>query len=73
MSDNNKKFKKIVQNMIGLGETNEPISDIKISEAVESLFAVSSSMGIIVTEEEKNSVRNELLAENRIRLEPGVA
>jgi hypothetical protein len=73
MIDDIKKFKDIVGNMVGIGDASILISDTDIDKAVEDLFSIKDKMGINITEEEKTRARNELLANIKVRLEPGVA
>lgn len=71
--DDIKKFKDIVGNMVGIGNSEALISDTDIDKAIEDLFSIRDKMGINISEEEKNVARNELLANIKVRLEPGVA
>jgi Z1 domain len=73
MNDDIKKFKDIVGNMVGIGNAEALISDTDIDRAVEDLFSIRDKMGISISEEDKTIARNELLANIKVRLEPGVA
>ena len=68
-----KKFIDIVGNMVGIGNVETLISDTDIDKAVEDLFSIRDKMGINISFEEKTQARNELLANIKVRLEPGVA
>jgi len=73
MTEDATTFKRIVQDLLDKHSAREAISDKVIDEQVEKTFAAIAVLGLSVTEEEKMSVRNELLADNKIRLEPGIA
>lgn len=73
MTDDIKKFKDIVGNMVGIGNSETLISDADIDRAVENLFSIRDTMGINISEEQKTLARNELLANIKVRLEPGIA
>lgn len=68
-----KRFKDIVATMVEIGDSSALISDTDIDAAVESLYALRVQMGLNITQEEKILARNELLANIKVRLEPGVA
>lgn len=73
MTEDAKTFKRIVQDLLDKHSSRDSMSDTAIDEQVAKTFTAKDVLGLSITEEEKMSVRNELLADNRIRLEPGVA
>ncbi|MEI6755401.1 MAG: Z1 domain-containing protein [bacterium] len=73
MSSEIKKFKDIVGNMVGIGNSDLLISDTDVDKAIEDLYSIRDKMGIKISEAEKVKARNELLANIKVRLEPGVA
>lgn len=73
MTEDAKTFKRIIQDLLDKHSARESISDKVIDEQVEKTFAASKVLGLSISEEEKMAVRNELLADNKIRLEPGIA
>lgn len=73
MTDDAKTFKRIVQDLLNKSATHGSISDTTIDEEIARTFAAREVLRLDISEEEKTLVRNELLAENRIRLDPGVA
>jgi hypothetical protein len=66
-------FKRIVQDLLDKHSAKDSISDTLIDEQVEKTFAAKDVLGLAISDEDKLEVRNELLADNKIRLEPGVA
>ncbi len=73
MTEDAKTFKRIVQDLLDKHSAKDSISDTLIDDEVNKAFSAISVLGLTVTDEEKTSVRNELLADNKIRLEPGIA
>lgn len=73
MTEDAKTFKRIVQDLLDKHSVSDSMSDTVIDEQVEKTFSAKGVLGLNITDEEKKSVRNELLADNKIRLEPGVA
>jgi hypothetical protein len=66
-------FKRIVQDLLDKHSVKDSISDTLIDEQVEKTFAAKDVLGLSISDNDKLEVRNELLADNKIRLEPGVA
>jgi hypothetical protein len=73
MTEDTKKFKIIVQDLLPKDDSKGSISDTEIDELIAKAFSAKDILGLSVSEAEMAVVRNELLTENRIRLEPGVA
>jgi hypothetical protein len=73
MTEDAKTFKRIVQDLLDKHSVSDSMSDTIIDEQVEKTFSATAVLGLAITDVEKKSVRNELLADNKIRLEPGVA
>lgn len=73
MTEDAKTFKRIVQDLLDKHSSRDSISDTEIDEQVEKTYSAKDVLGLKISEQEKLSVRNELLADNKIRLEPGVA
>ena len=73
MTEDAKTFKRIVQDLLNKHSSKDSISDVEIDEQVQKTYSAKDVLGLDITEQEKLSVRNELLADNKIRLEPGVA
>lgn len=73
MTEDAKTFKRIVQDLLDKHSAKDSISDTLIDEQVNKTFAAKDVLGLEVTEADKTLVRNELLADNKIRLEPGIA
>ena len=73
MTEDAKTFKRIVQDLLDKHSARDSMSDTEIDEQVEKTYTAKSVLGLEVSETEKLFVRNELLADNKIRLEPGVA
>lgn len=73
MTEDAKTFKRIVQDLLDKHSAKDSISDTLIDDEVNKAFSAISVLGLTVTDEEKSFVRNELLADNKIRLEPGIA
>lgn len=68
-----KTFKRIVQDLLDKQSSSASITDKVIDEQVNKTFLAKDLLGLDISEEEKIFIRNELLADNKIRLEPGVA
>lgn len=73
MTEDAKTFKRIVQDLLDKHSARDSISDTLIDEQVEKTYSAKDVLGLSISEAEKMAVRNELLADNRIRLEPGIA
>lgn len=73
MTEDAKTFKQFVQVLLDKYDSSTMLSDMVIDQEVEKTYAAKDVFGLIVSDEEKLFVRNELLADNKIRLEPGVA
>lgn len=73
MTEDAKTFKRIVQDLLDKHSARDSISDTLIDEQVEKTYSAKDVLGLRISEAEKTAVRNELLADNRIRLEPGIA
>jgi hypothetical protein len=73
MTEDAKTFKRIVQDLLDKHSVSDSMSDTIIDEQVSNTFSAKGVLGLNLTDEDKNSVRNELLADNKIRLEPGIA
>lgn len=73
MTQDTKTFKRIVQDLLDKHSAKDSISDTLIDEQVDKTFAAKDVLGLVISEEEKMTVRKELLADNKIRLEPGIA
>lgn len=73
MTQDTKTFKRIVQDLLDKHSVKDSISDTMIDDQVNKTFAAKDVLGLEISEEEKKIVRNELLADNKIRLEPGIA
>src|SRR5258708_2009656 len=73
MTEDAKTFKRIVQDLLDKHSVKGSMSDTSIDEQVDKTYSAKDVLGLIITEEEKTAVRNELLADNKIRLEPGIA
>ena len=73
MTDDAKTFKQFVQVLLDKYDSSEMLSDTVIDGQVEKTYAAKDMFSLSISEEEKLYVRNELLADNKIRLEPGVA
>lgn len=73
MTEDAKTFKRIIQDLLDKHSAKDSMSDTAIDEQVEKTFTAKDLLGLSISEEEKIAVRNELLADNKIRLEPGVA
>jgi len=73
MTEDAKTFKRIVQDLLDKQSTRDSINDTEIDEQVQKTYSAKDVLGLEISESEKLSVRNELLADNKIRLEPGVA
>ncbi len=73
MTQDTKTFKRIVQDLLDKHSVKDSISDTMIDDQVDKTFAAKDVLGLEISEEEKKIVRNELLADNKIRLEPGIA
>lgn len=73
MTEDAKTFKRIVQDLLDKHSSRDSISDTEIDEQVEKTFMAKDFLGLEMSTQEKLYVRNELLADNKIRLEPGVA
>lgn len=73
MTEDAKTFKRIVQDLLDKNSAQGSISDTLIDEQVNKTFAAKDVLGLEISETDKTFVRNELLADNKIRLEPGIA
>jgi hypothetical protein len=73
MTEDAKTFKRIVQDLLDKYSAKDSITDTTIDEQVNKTFAAKDVLGLEITDDEKMLIRNELLADNKIRLEPGVA
>lgn len=73
MTQDTKTFKRIVQDLLDKHSAKDSISDTLIDEQVNKTFAAKDVLGLEISEDEKMVVRKELLADNKIRLEPGIA
>ncbi len=73
MTEDAKTFKQFVQVLLDKYDQSEMLSDSVIDEQVEKTYAAKDVFGLTISEDEKKYVRNELLADNKIRLEPGIA
>lgn len=73
MTEDAKTFKRIVQDLLDKYSAKDSITDTTIDEQVNKTFTAKSVLGLEINEDEKLLIRNELLADNKIRLEPGIA
>lgn len=73
MTQDSKTFKRIVQDLLDKHSVKESVTDTMIDNQVDKTFAAKDVLGLEISEEEKKTIRNELLADNKIRLEPGIA
>lgn len=73
MTEDAKTFKRIVQDLLDKHSSRDSIIDTEIDEQVNKTYAAKDVLGLEISEQEKLAIRNELLADNKIRLEPGIA
>lgn len=73
MTEDAKTFKRIVQDLLDKHSVRDSISDTMIDEQVDKTFAAKEVLELDISDDEKRFIRNELLTDNKIRLEPGVA
>ena len=68
MTNDLKKFRDMVNTQLPKAGVDEPISEDAINTTVENTFKARTILGIDITEEEKESVRKEILSNNKILL-----
>lgn len=73
MTNDTKTFKDMVNAQLPKAGDGEPISEDIINTTVENLFKARSILNIGIDETEKEAVRKEILANNKILLGLGTA
>lgn len=73
MSDDVKRFKNNILVNLPKNGGDVPISEDAINEVVDNVFKARSLLSIDVSEDEKESVRKEILSENKVLLGLGAA
>lgn len=68
MTNDLKKFKDMINTQLPKAGDDEPISEDAINTIVENTFKARSILGLDISEEEKESVRKEILSNNKILL-----
>ena len=68
MSNDLKKFKDMINTQLPKAGDDEPISEDVINSIVENTYKARSILGLNITEIEKESVRKEILSNNKILL-----
>lgn len=68
MNNSLKKFRDIVNTQLPKPGGDEPISEDAINTTVENTFKARSILGLDINEDEKESIRKEILSNNKILL-----
>jgi len=73
MTEDLKKYKNMINAQLPKAGDDEPISENAINTIVENLYKAQSIIGLEISEAEKESVRKEILSNNKILLGLGAA
>jgi Z1 domain-containing protein/type III restriction/modification enzyme restriction subunit len=73
MTNDIKQFKITVINLLPKNDEEVKLSEDTINKVIENVFKASTLLKINVTEEEKETVRKEILSENKVLLGLGAA
>jgi hypothetical protein len=68
MTNDLKKFKDTINSLLPKAGDDEAISEDAINTIVENTFKARTLLGLDISEEEKESVRKEILSNNKILL-----
>ncbi len=68
MTNDLKKFKDMINTLLPKAGDDEPISEDAINTIVENTFKARSILGLVISDTEKESVRKEILSNNKILL-----